>query len=56
MVELVPNHIDEFTVFDGVPEFEHNYYLIRSMSCLKYGQIIRIRSYEKANTFLTSKS
>jgi len=27
-----------------------------SSSILKYGQIIRIRSYEKANTFLTSKS
>lgn len=25
-------------------------------STLRYGQVIRIRSYEKANTFLTTKS
>ena len=32
------------------------YIYLMSSSILKYGQIIRIRSYEKANTFLTSKS
>lgn len=55
MRQGLPEEVDQFAGFDGVPEFDHKYYFDMS-SCLRYGQVIRIRSYEKANTFLTSKS